>query len=1058
MVCLATDRRIRVLQEMILGIRVIKLYGWESLFLRRLEDARTEELKLIRKQNLIYGCSIVLSVVVPAFSTVAAFLAYSMAGNPLIASIVSQVCLYFSMLDIPLFNIPLFINTGIDTQESLSRIQKFLDSEKVQHEGITFCPEAELGLSIEEGDFDWDVSTIGKRKHPRKKQVQKKHKPLVPGIEDMHHPCRLLTITPNTTYDMDGHTWLDPSAKDEDSEIFCIRDIELKIPRGKLVAILGPVGSGKSSLLQAILGEMRSDGGSRVEVGGSIGYSPQQAWIMNGSVRDNILFGRAFDEHRYMTVLRQCAIDTDIASMPHGDHTLIGEKGISLSGGQKARINLARAVYSNPDVALLDDPLSAVDAKVCNTLFFKCIVEGLLHDKTRILVTHQLSFVPYVDHVVVMRNGRISEQGTYEELMSKHTSFSEMMNRFIKEEEEDIDEDTEEEELIDADDSSVDEPVFEDNTVGVRIDPVRPAGVESKTIVASKRPRGVYAVYIQLAGGLLMCILAVFVISANEFFRAGNDLWLTVWMLESPWAMSQQAYRLIYVGFAVGLTLLTWACVLTFTLGGIWASKRLHNRAVESLFRSPISFFESTPLGRIVNRFSRDQEVVDTQVSDCIYFWLYIVATMISTYIFIIVVEWKMAIVLTGAFVLVIVLQSYYSTCNWKLNKLYAQAVSPFTRQVTETFTGLTVIRVFGNEGIMSERFHALSDDVTKAAFMSMVLKRWTSFRVEMLGTILVLVVSSLCYFFRISSQLTGKILEFTLLVINSMDYFVRQYAEMEGNMVAVDRLHSYATGLESEALEATEIPDLDPAWPKSGAIEIRDLTITYKPHLPPVIHGINASIRHGEKIAIVGRTGAGKSTILSAIFRLVEPQGGTILIDGVDIRKISLKQLRTRITIVPQDPVLFSGTIRFNLDPTSSFTDLDIWEALDRVNSKGFVSKLSNKLDSIVQDFGENFSIGQRQILCLARAILHRSPVILMDEPTASMDLETDELVQDAIRRCFADCTVINISHRLGMIHEYDKVIVMDAGKIIEFDSPESLLKDPTTVLAQLYAEYAQY
>lgn len=1058
-----------MLQEMILGIRVIKLYGWEELFLKRLEECRQEELNLIRKQNLIYGCSIVLSVVVPAFSTVVAFLAYTWdSSNRLVAEIVSPVCLYFSMLDIPLSNIPLFMNTAVDSKASLRRIQEFLASESLETE-VLVRPESEWGLSIEEGDFDWDHRTVG-LKSSRRLRAAKKQRPLVPGVVE-EHPCRLLTITPNTTYDMQEHTWIDPSKDVESNEIFCIRDVELKIPKGKLVAVVGPVGSGKTSLLAAILGEMKSDGGSRIEVAGSLGYCPQQAWIMNGTVRDNIIFGKPYDETRYLAVLRQCAIETDILAMPNGDLTLVGEKGISLSGGQKARLNLARAVYSNPDVALLDDPLSAVDAKVGNILFYKCIKDGLLRDKTRILVTHQLAIVPYVDHVVVLRNGRVSEQGTYAELMSKMTAFSEMMDRFIHEEEQaavtaattvaavesELDED-----LSELEESSLDETTFfEENSTGIRIDPVKPTGIEAKTVVATKRPTGMYQVYIKAAGGLLVALLTVFVISANEFFRAGNDLWLTVWMNKNDEAFipaDQALYKWIYAGFAFGLMLFTWACVFTFSFSGYAASKLLHNTAVEQLFRSPIGFFEATPIGRIVNRFSRDMEVIDTQLSDCIYFWLYIVATMVSTYVFLITVSPTMAIALTGAFACVFFLQSYYSASNWKLNKLYTQALSPFMRHLTETYSGLSVIRVFRNEGIVADKFHALSDEVTKAAFMSMVLKRWTSFRVELLGSFLLLIISSLAYYKRVDPNLTGKILEFTLLVINSMDYFVRQYAEMESNMIAVDRLHSYATGLESEALDETQTLDLSPSWPASGAIEIKDLTVAYKPHLPPVVHEINASIRHGEKIAIVGRTGAGKSTILSAIFRLVEPMGGTIYIDGVDIRKISLRQLRTRITIVPQEPILFSGTIRFNLDPTGSFTDLDIWNALECVNSRGFIAKLSSKLETIVQDFGENFSIGQRQLICLARAILHKSPVILMDEPTASMDLETDELVQDAIRRCFSNSTVINISHRLGMIQEYDRVMVMDAGKIIEFDTPEALLADQTSVLAQLYAEYSQF
>jgi ABC-type multidrug transport system fused ATPase/permease subunit len=1083
---LATDKRIRLLQEMILGSRVIKLYGWEQLFLKRLDELRLRELRLIRKQCLVSGLSVVLSVVVPAFSTIMAFLSYTWAGNSLVASIVAPVVFYFSLLDVPLGNIPLMVNAMIDSRESLRRIQAFLLSERLGAK-IRVEPGAGDALAIKGGSFVWENGEMAQSCPATKKKPALKPKPQVqadsadaptPTSATSHqaYPCRMLNVTPSTAYDLQEHAWVDPSTAvvPKDPESFSLKGINLQIPRGQLVAIVGPVGSGKSSLLLAILGEMKALTGE-ITIGGDIGYSPQRSWIMNGSVRDNILFGRELDEARYWAVVRQCAIEHDLAGLPHGDHTLIGDKGINLSGGQKARINLARAVYGQPQVALLDDPLSAVDAKVANVMFYKCICEGLLRGTTRLLVTHQLAIVPNADYVVVMRNGRIDEQGTYEELMAHGTSFAAMMTKFIGE---DLAKESAYEEVIEEDETSDEEEgeetsggekAFDESTVSINYDQHADSARHHHHLHlhhghphgqhhGRKAKKGMYGFYFGLAGGWLTILLAFLVVGVNEFVRIGNDLWLmTVWA-EDLLGLPTRSYQLVYASFGLGLVVMTWLSIVVFVMAGYVAAKRFHERAVTSLFRSPIAFFESTPIGRIVNRFSRDMEVIDAPLPDAVFYLMYIVGMLLSTILIILCSSYQAFLALLVALAMIFALQYLYTQLIRKLAKLYNGAVNPFMTHVSETYSGLSVIRVFNNEGIMLRRFHELADEVTKVGFVMAVLKRWTSVRAELTGALLVLIASILSLHLRISSSLAGLLISHILLAISFIDIFVKQYAEVEVNMVAVSRLSQYANDLEGEAMDETALPGLDPAWPRSGAIEFRDLTLAYKPHLPPVLHGISASIRHGERIAVIGRTGAGKSTILSAIFRMVEPASGTILVDGVDIRQLSLTQLRARLTIIPQEPVLFSGTLRFNLDPEGKLSDAAIWAALEAVNSRGFVAKLADKLDTAVQDFGENFSLGQRQLICLARAILRKSPVVLLDEPTASMDLETDEMVQEAIRRCFRDSTVISISHRLGGIEAYDRVMVMDSGRIVEFDEPAVLLADPASLLSQMVAEYSQF
>ncbi|KAF9203578.1 hypothetical protein BGZ49_006268 [Haplosporangium sp. Z 27] len=1117
---LITDARVKLTQEVLQGMRVIKFYGWEDAFLKKLEDLRTKELRYVRTLLISRSGIAAINLTVPVLAATLTFVTYSLTGHELTPAVVFSSLSLFNIMRMPLMIFPQVVSGMVDAIVSVRRIQDMLLAEELE-DLPPLNPDLEYAISVTNGTFQWDTTlkpltmeelqqrekqernrnaNKKEQKKEQKKELKAKERAEKKAIkklaksrniseaeaQKLYKESQEMTVSEQSSETMSVQekmlsklTQQDPSpdtesilsaspnesddkeasssVDTEEKTSFSLKNIDLKIPRGQLVAIVGAVGSGKSSLLNALVGEMRKTGGT-MEYGGTIGYCPQSAWIQNATVKDNILFGLPLDEERYQRVIKDCALERDIQILPDGDQTEIGERGINLSGGQKQRVNIARAVYFDADVVLLDDPLSAVDAHVGKYLFKNCIL-GALQGKTRVLVTHQLHVLPQVDYVICVKDGEIVERGTFQELMDNDGEFSSLMKAHGGIEESGQDS----EEIIDE--HSVDPAI----TVGAE-KAVGGESDEKKAVATEKKAKGlmsqeerttgsvdgkIYLDYVNAAGGLYLIPLLLGLLTITQVAKVGNDLWLS-WWTSDDFHKSQGFYMTFYAIWGISQGVFQFINGFYFSLAGARAAKVLHNKALKNIFRAPSSFFDTTPLGRIINRFSKDVDSCDNLLSESYRMFTGTASMVISTFILISVIFPYFLIPLVPMLVFYYYAAIYYRSSSRELKRIDSILRSSLYAHFGETLSGLATIRAYREQERFMERNAYFMDLENRPYFMSYSIQRWLGVRIETIANTLVLCVSLLgvCGRFKIAPATIGLVLSYSMSVTGTFNWCVRQFAEVENNMNAVERLHHYAEHLQVEAEPI--VPDNRPAesWPTKGSISIRNLEMRYRPELPSVLHDLSLDIQGGEKIGVVGRTGAGKSSIMMALFRLVEPSKGTMTIDGVDICKIGLFDLRTRLAIIPQDPVLFSGTIRSNLDPFGKRTDQELWEVLERSDLKNYVTSCEGGLESQVSEFGENLSVGQRQLLCLARAMLTHARVIIMDEATASVDVATDVMLQKAIRVDFAESTVLTIAHRLNTVIDYSRVLVLDHGEIKEFDTPANLLSRPDSVFSSMVDE----
>ncbi|KAI8618185.1 P-loop containing nucleoside triphosphate hydrolase protein [Chytriomyces sp. MP71] len=1001
------DKRVKLIQEVLLGIRVVKMYAWEESFKRVISEARSEELKHIR--GFLFARSVVngISESVPILAMLCSFVTYRLLGNELTASKVFAALQLFYTIRDPFKFLPNIVTQGVDAWFGLARVGEFLLASELANQAL------HLPVSDNEND---------------------------PAVEVV-----------------DGHfAWQSHSETVEDgsdskaADTFQLKNVLLRIPRGKLVAIVGKVGSGKSSLLSALVGEMSHVSGS-VTFRGSVGYCQQSAWIQNTSVKENILFGLKLDSERYAAAVRVSSLERDFEILPNGDETEIGERGINLSGGQKQRVQIARAVYFNPDIVLLDDPLSAVDAHVGRALFEDCIL-GKLAGKTRILVTHQLQYLSQVDTIVWMDGGFIVGNGSFEELMKANAEFAKLMQEFG---------------------GNQDEKCREVNgTVLASVEPSLPETTKAAAtentkkgiLVSEERNEGavkfqVYQRYLFYCGGACAGISIFVVVLFSQSSRVMADEWLNYWTtLLFPLTPSQ--YIGIYVGLCLILTVFSVTYGVTISYFGTVACWNMHSKALGSVLESPVSFFDATPLGRLTSRFSRDFDSIDNQLPIFIYQCGYTSATALANFTVISIAIPVFLIPLMMMLFVYYSYQVYYRKTALELKRLDSISRSPLLANVSESINGLATIRAYGATDRFIQKNHRLLNNNNRAYYPALLIQRWIQIRVEALNAFLLLSTSIFVIVFvsHLSSGLAGLILVYISQSCAMLSSLVSMSANLEINMNSAERVMYYIDDLEKEKEAPTYLvagkESLDAEWPAYGHVEVKDVILKYRDDLPPVLQGVTFSVAPGSKIGIIGRTGAGKSTILTCMLRLFPYESGSILIDGVDIKTLPLSELRHRVGVIPQEPVLFSGTIRTNLDPFGTYTDADLWNAIERAGLKAALANSNGGLEAIVTENGENWSTGQRQLICLARAILKDAKVILIDEATASVDLATDDFIQKAIRTNFSSATIMTIAHRLSTIADYDKILVMDAGKVVEFGSPIDLLRDDASHFSMMVAE----
>ncbi|DBA72204.1 TPA: hypothetical protein ACH3X2_010602 [Trebouxia sp. C0005] len=1141
-----TDARVKLTGEVLSGIKAIKLYAWEQSFKERILSLRHLELTQIRHvayleviQSLVFGST-------PILIALSAFAVYTAQGYPLTPAVAFPALALFNLLRFPITMLPWYLMEFINGWVALGRMQRFMQEDEVKHhKRMDSARDGESAVEARRASFAWEQQM--------------------------------------------------PPA---------LHDISLKAIKGQLVMVVGVVGSGKSSLIAALLGELHGRGGT-VEVHGSTSYTAQDPWIQNCSLQDNILMGLPLDSALYDSVLRACALLPDLALLPAGDQTEIGEKGVNLSGGQRHRVALARACYTQSDIALLDDPLSAVDAHVGAHIFQTCIC-GLLAGRTRILATHQMQYLPAADWVVVMEAGRISHQGRYEDLLAQGVELHQASmpsSSSLSNTSSDIAPDTPQRSPthppspthlgpqaapnahISATQQHAQPPPIDSarhqlaaessqgETDGPKMNPdqtqkaegsIQPALTsldslnkpqvlpllansagallsdrladpallssqdmmlqshqheqsEAETIGLSqgavqtgfraagkvsmaegmsepvteaiealgpvrKNPNDdeahestdakgrlmkvegrnvgkvdteTYRIYARAWGAfyilpILMLLLAV----TERSFYGLQNWWLSVWSnanastvgihpSEHPQLASY--YLKVYVAFSLALMAANVFRNTIAVWGSYIASKKMHARLLGHVLILPMAFFDSQPLGRLLNRFTKDTEAVDVEllklvleVVDCLASALGALAVVLFVTPAILVV----AVPLAFGYLRV---QNLYIATNRELKRLDSIALSPIFSKFSETLSGLITLRAFSKQQHFAEQNKGLIDQSNRAWWPMQIMNRWLAIRIDFISNIVVFGTAILVsVVLPVNAGLAGLAITAAINLTDNLSWFVRMATDLEVNMNAVERMVEYTSQpTEGSSQKSAWPPPRD--WPHAGGIVIDNLQVRYREDLDLVLKGLSLSIKPREKIGIVGRTGCGKSTLMSTLFRIVEPTGGRVVIDGHDLAQVPLHQLRTKLALVSQDPVVFSGTVRDNLDPFGACEgDPAIWSALRQTGMANTVSNLQGGLDAVLGEAGSNLSSGQRQLLCMARALLRKAKVLVLDEATSNVDTASDALIQETVRAAFADCTVLTIAHRLHSILDSDRILVLEDGRVKEFDTPESLLQDP--------------
>ncbi|KAK4142388.1 P-loop containing nucleoside triphosphate hydrolase protein [Dichotomopilus funicola] len=1076
-----TDRRVGLTQELLQGIRFVKYFAWEAFFLQRLKPIRASETKALQAWHATKSAIGAVSMALPIFSNMTAFIVYSITSHDLEPATVFSSLALFNGLRTPMNWLPVAIGYVIDAYTALKRTEEFLLAEDAAKPPE---PEPDLvdAVCLEDASFTWEE--VPKAKKPsegasKKSEAKKEKSGAVSVSLDRLRPDRFRAQTspgkekgaaPDAAIPESGQQQgqqLDEKKEANSETPFRLQNITLHAPRSSLIGIIGTVGSGKTSLLSALASDMRQTGG-HTRFATNRAYCPQYAWIQNASIRDNILFGKTYDPSFYADVVRACALLPDFDALPDGDQTEIGERGITLSGGQKQRINIARAIYSDAGIVLLDDPLSAVDSHVGAHIFEQAIC-GLLKDKCRFLATHQLHFVSRCDQIVWMVDGKVEAVGTYEALMDGNKGFAKMFASTGGQHGEQDQEEGEENTALEK---------GKGTSSGSGENTTREGPVETKGTAKQLMQEDVkvvdsvsWAVYVawMRASGSLFSIVAVLVLLC--LFRAANiltSIWLS-WWVSDTYGLSRGANIGIYAALGVIQGVLLFAFSLVSTTVGTTASRAMSNEAMWQILRAPMSFFDTTPLGRIIHRFTKDVDTMDNNLTDAFRQYLIVLSTLLGVFGLIIAYFYYFVIALAGCTVLLALCVSYYRRSARELKRHHAILDGAVFARFSEALLGTACIRAYGREEQFVSMVHRALDDMDSAYFLTFASQRWLSVRLDNIGGLLTFVTGVLVVTnsLSVSPSIGGLILSYSLSVAGIIQITIKYLAEVDNSMCSTERLHQYTSTLAQEAPLECE-PRVRESWPEKGEIVYEAVQMRYRPELPLVVDNFSLHIRAGERIGIVGRTGAGKSTILSTLFRLTELAGGRIQIDGVDISRIGLHELRSQLAIIPQDPTLFRGTIRSNIDPFNKHTDLELWDVLrqayllprsDSVEDLKNVeddssdsetdetNKRSNNnntaritLDGPVSEEGLNLSLGQRQLLALARALLRSTRIVLVDEGTSSVDPATDARIQETLANGLKGKTLIAIAHRLRTVLLYDRVCVMERGKIVELGNPRAL------------------
>ncbi|KAH6822716.1 multidrug resistance-associated protein 3 [Perilla frutescens var. hirtella] len=966
------DKRMKSTSEVLKNMRILKLQDWEMKFLSKIQDLRSVETGWLGKYLYTSAVSTLVFWIAPTFVSLLTFGSCVLMGVPLESGKILSALATLRILQEPIYNLPDAISMIVQTKVSLDRIASFLSLDDLQEdvvESLPFSSSAAAAVEVINGNFSWDASS--------------------------------------------------PT----------LREINLRVSCGMRVAVCGTVGSGKSSLLACILGEMPKISGL-IRLSGTKAYVAQSAWIQSGKIEENILFGKEMDRQWYNRVLEACCLNRDLEILAFGDQTVVGERGINLSGGQKQRIQIARALYQDADIYLFDDPFSAVDAHTGTHLFNECIM-GLLDSKTVIYVTHQVEFLPAADLVLVMKNGEITQAGKYNDILKSGSDFMELVGAH--------EEALSSLESIDA--TTLPKPAMQKLEQGAddENDGVDNGGeAKGQLVQEEERERGnvglsVYWKYITTAYSGVLAPVALLAQIMFLLLQIGSNYWMA-WATPASKTVAPRVKGsiliLVYVLLSVGAALCTFGRALTVVTIGYKTANILFNKMHLCIFRAPMSFFDSTPSGRVLSRASTDQSSVDLRVASIMGQFAFSILQVLGIIAVMSQVAWQVFIIFIPVFCICMWLQRYYIGAARELARLCGVSKAPVIQHFSETLSGAITIRSFDQESRFRDTSMRLIDAYSRPQFHSVAAMQWLCVRLQAVS--LVTFASALIFLVSvprgtIDAGIAGLAVTYGLTLNLMQTWVVQSLCYMENTVVSVERILQF-TCIPSEPPLVVEANRPESSWPMQGEVSIQDLQVRYGPHMPFVLRGLTCTFFGGKRTGIVGRTGSGKSTLIQTLFRIVEPTIGHILIDGIDILSIGLHDLRSRLSIIPQDPTMFEGTVRTNLDPLEEHTDEQIWEALDKCQLGDEIRRKTEKLDSPVCENGENWSVGQRQLVCLGRVLLRRSKVLVLDEATASVDTATDNLIQQTLK------------HRL----------------VKEYDSPEKLLEEKTSSFAALVAEYS--
>ncbi|RZF41687.1 hypothetical protein LSTR_LSTR011622 [Laodelphax striatellus] len=1055
------DTRIRLVSEILQCIKLIKMYAWESTFAYNLHGIRKKEMRLLHLTAYCRSLTMSMATTFPIISAITTFLSHLAGGNNLTAAqafpLISMIAAHFR---VSLNQLRIGIENIIDSKLSLERFKKILIMDEVKT-SIGRSINKTQAVCIANGSFTYN-SSVPEDEHNKNKTSSKQFK--------------------YTAKENQNGIEFNANNTDQKGQENVLSGINFSAAKGHLVGICGHVGSGKTSLLQACLGQLKITSG-RVYREGTCAFVSQQAWIQNASLRENILFGEKFQPSRYWKALNACALHDDVNSLVGGDETEIGERGINLSGGQKQRVALARALYADRDIYFLDDPLSAVDANVGAHLFNHFILEAL-KDKTVILVTHQIQFLNRCDEIYVLKDGQIVEKGTHEKLITLGKEYAAMVKTWEQSHQE-----SHESSSKKGDDDS--EILLDDSIKAAKSEPLNNGDKETsvskaKTNGASVEQLGVltkrekiekgsinadtYLSYMKAAGGYSLSLLLILIMLLNIGCLTFSSWWLAFWIKEGSGGKqitvgndtitsssildndNYSLYRNIYGG-TIGVILLTnFIRSFAFTKITLNASKNLHNQLFSKVLYGPMVFFEQTPIGRIQNLFAKDIDEVDARIPDTLESllqdgWNLIFAILTICLVF----QWF----IVPLFILLIIyycVTKIFRVAIRDLKRFENTTRSPIFSSIAETVSGLDTIHAFEKEAEFTRKFSKIFDQNTTCVYMCCIAMRWLSLRIDFLSVMVTCITATFVIVFhgQVPPALAGLAVAYSSTISGIFQYTIRLLADAETRFISVERIMGYVHSLKKEGgYGAVSKPPND--WPAKGSIRFEDVCLRYRSSLPLVLKNVSFKIRHGEKIGIVGRTGSGKSSLTVALFRLVELSSGSISINKINIASVNLDQLRQKISIIPQDPVLFTGTVRSNLDPYGKATDAELWQVLEKTHLKERISMGSGGLDLDVGQSGDKLSVGERQLLCLARALLRKSKILVLDEATAAVDPDTEAAIQETINTEFHDCTVLTIAHRLATVKSCDRINVMDDRMVAEMNTPSALLDDPNSKFSKM-------